>query len=452
MKPFRSFCALSILCSAGFLALPQSADAMGHGPALSIEHLNPGVTTVWLRLTNSATSANETIQMLGQFEMGGGQQIQVLSERPKQSNATTIELPWPSGSALAFIEGEAPVAGQLVAGRYNQGLYLLPPTEVLRLQQHAKNFVWPLSISDKHSVTATSAHERPNLPSPTPWQPRAVTKAEAVYPDINRVIQMLEVLTGDRSFLLNGKEVTITERGGADNRSLTQQYVMQTLNDLGVETKLVPYTYNGYNGSNVEGTLWGTDRTQFIIISAHMDSVRNKGADDDGSGTASLLETAHLLTKLGTLPVSVRFVGFDQEELGLIGSRAYAKQLNQDETVLGVVQADMIAYDGNNDDAYHTMDCNRPDSKPITRVVEEINANLELNLKKVTACTNRSDHASFWSKNIAATIISENFFGNDANPCYHQKCDLMNLVNKDYMLKLVTLHANTTLSLALSPK
>lgn len=451
MKPFRFLCAFSLLCSAGHLTLPQSAGAMGHGPAFSIEHLNRNVRTVWLHLTNSAVASNETLKMLGQFEMGGGHQIQVLSERPKQSNATLIELPWPSGSALAFIEGEAPVAGQLVAGRYNQGLYVLPPEEILRLQKNAMNFVWPLSVSDQHVVKASS-HERPNLPSPAPWQPRAVTKAEAVYPDLNRVMQTLEVLTGDRSFLLNGKEVTITERGSTDNRSLTQQYVMQTLGDLGIETKLVPYTYNGYTGANVEGTLWGTDRTQFIIISAHMDSVRNKGADDDGSGTASLLETAHLLTKLGTLPVSVRFVGFDQEELGLIGSRAYAKQLSQDETVLGVVQADMIAYDGNNDDAYHTMDCNRPDSKPITRVVEEINANLELNLKKVTACTNRSDHASFWSKNIAATIISENFFGNDSNPCYHQKCDLINLVNKEYMLKLVTLHANTTLSLALSPK
>jgi len=425
---------------------------MGHGPALSIEHFNPRTAPVWLRITKSDTVQTEDLKMLGQFEMGEGHQLQVLSQRPSSSSTPVIELPWSSGLVLAFIEGEAPVVGQLVAGRSNQGLYVLQPEEVARLQKNAKNFVWPISLQDEHIVKAGQAQERPNLPSPTPWQPRAVTKSEAVFPDMNRLMQILETLTGDRSFMLDGKEVTITERGSADNRGLTQRYVMQTLNDLGIETKLVPYTYNGYKGANVEGTLWGTDRTQFIIISAHMDSVRNKGADDDGSGTASFLETAHLLTKLGTLPVSVRFVGFDQEELGLIGSRAYANQLKEGETVLGVVQADMIAYDGNNDEAYHAMDCKRPDSKPITRVVEEVNANLELNLKKANACTNRSDHASFWSKNIAATIISENFFGNDANPCYHQKCDQVNLVNKSYMLKLVTLHANTTLSLALSPK
>lgn len=452
MRLFKSFCAFSILVPSVQLALPQVADAMGHGPALSIEHFNPQVTSVWLRITGSDKVQTENLSIIGQFELGGGQQLQVLNAQPVKADKSFIELPWPAGSSLAFVEGEAPVAGQLVAGRYNQGLYLVQPEEVVRLQMNAKNFVWPLSVLDEHRVKGETSQERPNLPSPTPWQPRAVTKSEAVYPDLSRLMQTLEVLTGDRSFMLDGKEVTITERGGPDNRSLTQRYVMQTLNDLGIETKLVPYTYNGYKGANVEGTLWGADRTQFIIISAHMDSVRNKGADDDGSGTASLIETAHLLTKLGTLPISIRFVGFDQEELGLIGSRAYANQLKDGESVLGVVQADMIGYDGNNDDAYHTMDCNRPDSKPITRVVEEINANLELNLKKVDACTNRSDHASFWSKNIAATIISENFFGKDANPCYHQKCDLINLVNKNYMLKLATLHANTTLSLALSPK
>jgi len=95
------------------------------------------------------------------------------------------------------------------------------------------------------------------------------------------------------------------------------------------------------------------------------------------------------------------------------------------------------------------MDCDRPDSKPITRVIEELNMNLELNMKKVAACTNRSDHASFWNKNIPATIISENFFGGDDNPCYHKQCDSINIINKEYMLRLATLQVNTALSLAL---
>lgn len=440
----------AIALTASF-TINHHASAMGHGPAVAIEHFNPKTSSVWLRIKRTQQPSNETLHLLGQFELGRGRQIQVLKERPRESSIPVIELPWPTGHSLAFVEGEAPIDGRLVAGSRQRGMYLLTANEATRLQREAMNFVWPVSLEDATLVESIT-QERPNQPLPPSWQPRAVTKAEAVQPDLARMMQMLETLTGDRTFTLEGKEVRITERGGNDNRALTQRYVLQTLSDLGIESKLVPYSYNSYKGANVEGTLWGADRSKFVLITGHMDSVRNKGADDDGSGTAGMLEAAHLLSKLGTLPVSIRFVGFDQEELGLIGSRAYVNQLNKAETILGVVQADMIAYDGNNDFAYHAMDCDRPDSKPITRVVEELNVNLELKLKKIEACTNRSDHASFWGKNIPATIVSENFFGNDANPCYHKQCDLMNIVNKEYMLRLATLQINTALSLALSAK
>lgn len=451
MRLCKSVLASSALVILSSFTATSAAHAMGHGPALAIQHFNPKSTTVWLRITSSNLPAKENLVVLGQFEMGAGRQIQVLSKRPLKSDGALIELPWPAGTALAFVEGQAPVEGRLVAGLRNRGMYLMSSSETTRLQREATNFVWPVALEDA-TMLESNTLERPNQPLPPAWQPRAVTKAEAVQPDLGRMMQMLETLTGDRSFMLEGKETRITERGGNENRSLTQQYVMQTMSDLGIETKLVPYSLSGYKGANVEGTLWGADRSKFVVISGHMDSVRNKGADDDGSGTVGMLEAAHLLSKLPTLPVSIRFVGFDQEELGLIGSRAYANQLSKDETVLGVVQADMIAYDGNNDFAYHTMDCDRADSKPITRVVEELNINLDLQLKKVAACTNRSDHASFWNKNIPATIISENFFGNDANPCYHKQCDQVNLVNKEYMLRLTTLQVNTALSLALSVK
>jgi hypothetical protein len=447
VSPLLVSCAFALATTS---VISDSALGMGHGPALSIQHFNSKMTPVWIRLADSGSSAGEQVPLIGQFEMGQGRSLQVLAKQPnRETSEVVIEVPWPAGKALAFVEGEAPVHGQLVAGQRNRGLYLMNAEETTRLQRDALNFVWPVSLEDA-SVSNHSPLERPNQPLPPAWQPRAVTKAEAVEPDLARMMQTLETLTGDRSFILDGKEVRISERGGEENRKLTQKYVMQTLSDLGIETKLVPYTSGGYKGANVEGTLWGTDRTRFVIISGHMDSVRNKGADDDGSGTVGMLESAHLLSKLRSLPVSIRFVGFDQEELGLIGSRAYANQLSKEEKVLGVVQADMIGYDSDNDFAYHTMDCDRPDSKPITRVVEELNSNLNLGLKRVAACTNRSDHASFWNKNIAATIISENFFGNDENPCYHRQCDLINLINKEYMRRLTTLQVNTALSLALS--
>lgn len=426
--------------------------AMGHGPMISIEHFNTQQKTVWLNIHSTQPLQTSSANKIAQFEMGGGRQLQVLKTRPSSTSGTLIEVPWPAGHALAFVEGHAPVDGRLVAGLKYRGLYLMKSEEAVRLQKDARNFVWPVSIEDAGYADFTSTTERgttPTQPLP-PWQPRAVSKSEALQPDLARLIQTLEVLTGDRSFILDGKEVRITERGGNENRALTQKFVIQSLQDAGIEAKLVPYTLGNYTGANVEGTLWGADRSRFIIVSGHMDSVRNRGADDDGSGTAGFIEAARLLATKGTLPVSIRFVGFDQEELGLIGSRAYVNQLKSEERILGVVQADMIGYDGNGDFAYHAMDCDRADSKPLTRVVDELNVNLSLGMKKVAACTNRSDHASFWNKNIPALILSENFFGGDNNPCYHQKCDSMDKINKDYLLRLASLQVNTALSLALS--
>ncbi|NBW81948.1 Zn-dependent exopeptidase M28 [bacterium] len=433
--------------------IPATGFAMGHGPLLSIEHFNSQPQTVWLKIQAHSRSGSQASGKIAQFEMGGGKQIQILKTRPESTvSEPVIEVPWPAGYTLAFVEGHAPTSGKLVAGLKYRGLYLMKSPEAVQLQKDARNFVWPVSMEDAVIANSSSTIERGTTPSQPlpPWQPRAVSKAEALQPDLGRITQTLDILSGERPFMLDGKEVRITERGGADNRVLTQKFVMQTLQDLGIEARLVPYTYSGYNGANVEGTLWGADRSRFIILSGHMDSVRNRGVDDDGSGTAGMLEAARLLAAKGTLPVSIRFVGFDQEELGLIGSRAYANQINSADRILGVVQADMIGYDSNGDLAYHAMDCDRPDSVPLTRVVDELNVNLSLGMKKVSACTNRSDHASFWNKNIPALILSENFFGGDSNPCYHQKCDLMDKINKDYLLKLASLQVNTTLSLALS--
>jgi hypothetical protein len=88
---------------------------------------------------------------------------------------------------------------------------------------------------------------------------------------------------------------------------------------------------------NVIGLLRGSDpvlKDTYVILSAHYDHIGltdagtdhiNNGANDNASGTASVIEVA---TALAALPVhpkrSILFVAFFGEELGLIGSRYYA--------------------------------------------------------------------------------------------------------------------------------
>jgi Zn-dependent M28 family amino/carboxypeptidase len=68
-----------------------------------------------------------------------------------------------------------------------------------------------------------------------------------------------------------------------------------------------------------------------VIVGAHLDSVpEGPGINDDGSGTATDLEVAVQMAKLGINPVNrVRFIWFAGEEQGLLGSTFYADQLTK---------------------------------------------------------------------------------------------------------------------------
>jgi hypothetical protein len=61
-----------------------------------------------------------------------------------------------------------------------------------------------------------------------------------------------------------------------------------------------------------------------IILSAHYDSWRGPGANDNASGVAVLLELARYYGALRPAPAApIRFVAFGAEELGMLGARAY---------------------------------------------------------------------------------------------------------------------------------
>ncbi|HSB00693.1 MAG TPA: M20/M25/M40 family metallo-hydrolase, partial [Anaerolineales bacterium] len=71
--------------------------------------------------------------------------------------------------------------------------------------------------------------------------------------------------------------------------------------------------------------------SQEIIVGAHYDSVQaGKGADDNASGVAVILEVAERLRNQET-PYTIRFILFGAEELGLQGSKNYVGQMLEDQ-------------------------------------------------------------------------------------------------------------------------
>ena len=107
--------------------------------------------------------------------------------------------------------------------------------------------------------------------------------------------------------------------------------------DATVSAHIPPPTATPVKVHNVVGVLRGSDpalRDTYVLVTAHYDHLGMRGtgegdhiyngANDDGSGTASVIEIANALAALPARPRrSIVFMTFYGEELGLVGSRYY---------------------------------------------------------------------------------------------------------------------------------
>jgi len=82
-------------------------------------------------------------------------------------------------------------------------------------------------------------------------------------------------------------------------------------------------------GTNIIGTQKGK-KPKTIIIGCHYDSVRGTpGADDNASGCAMTLDIARKL-KGRKMNHTIKYIFFDNEERGMVGSRYYARNMKDD--------------------------------------------------------------------------------------------------------------------------
>ena len=100
---------------------------------------------------------------------------------------------------------------------------------------------------------------------------------------------------------------------------------------------------------------------EMYIVSAHMDGIGwGEAANDDGSGTALVMELARIFSAPGVeTERSIRFALWNNEETGLNGARAYVEQRKNlqgiespkgsgkypEPTWVGVIQHDMLLWD-----------------------------------------------------------------------------------------------------------
>jgi Zn-dependent M28 family amino/carboxypeptidase len=214
-----------------------------------------------------------------------------------------------------------------------------------------------------------------------------------------------------------------------------------------------------------------TDRT--VVVGAHLDSVpEGPGINDNGSGTAAILETALQMARLKVKPTNrVRFAFWGAEESGLIGSEHYVanlsrQQLNDIELnlnfdMVGSPNYVRFVYDGDGSD---TPVKGPSGSDDIEDVFVDYFTSRGL-ATDPTAFDGRSDYGPFIAVGIPAgglftgaegikTPQQAAVYGGTAgvayDVCYHQACDTIKNVNTKAIDEMSDAIAHTVLVFAMN--
>ena len=194
------------------------------------------------------------------------------------------------------------------------------------------------------------------------------------------------------------------------------------------------------------------------MAGAHLDSVAaGPGINDNGSGSAAILETAEQLSKVKPRN-KLRFAWWGAEEAGLVGSTAYVNGLSQPEKdkIALYLNFDMVGspnhvffiYDGDDSDATGAG-AGPAGSAQIEKTFERYFASVGEPFKG-TDFTGRSDYGAFIANGIPSgglftgaegvkTAEEQALWGGTAgqqyDPCYHLACDTYDN-NNDHALNV----------------
>jgi len=238
--------------------------------------------------------------------------------------------------------------------------------------------------------------------------------------------------------------------------------VQQQFESLGMQVRRQEAQVSFVSLSNIIAEKPGTTRPEeIVLVAAHYDAFY-AGADDNTSGVAAMLEIARVLSGY-SFERTVRFVGFDGEELRMLGSDAYARQLPAQERIVATVVLDAIGYYDTRPGSQLSMpglpSPTQGDflgvihNEPSNALAVDVYAlNQALKLAKVLTLGSagdgfapalepllRSDHNAFWLRGRQALFFTDT--AAFRNPHYHRPTDTVDTLNPELFRKTVQLTA-----------
>lgn len=212
-----------------------------------------------------------------------------------------------------------------------------------------------------------------------------------------------------------------------------------------------PPAHNGAGASlptqNVFAVLPGSDpalRGQYVVVGAHFDHLGTstegaldpdargavrRGADDNASGTAAVLELARLFTASPTRR-SLLFVNFSGEEEGLLGSAYFVDHSPVPiDSIDAMVNFDMVGRLENDRLIVYGV----ATATELPALLDSANATTKLAIAAQGDGFGPSDHSSFYAKNIPVL-----HFFTDLHEDYHRASDTPEKINAGGEARVVT--------------
>ncbi|WP_413754649.1 M28 family peptidase [Streptomyces sp. R-74717] len=230
-------------------------------------------------------------------------------------------------------------------------------------------------------------------------------------------------------------------RAGSAGYTASVAYVKGKLEAAGYTVSEQTCTSCTYRGSNLIADWPGGPSDQTVMFGAHLDGVAaGPGINDNGSGSATLLENALALAQRNpTMTKHVRFAWWNGEEQGLQGSEYYVGRLTAAErsAIKAYYNFDMVA---STNAGYFINNVDSAASAPMKEYWDSLNLAPEENVEG----QGRSDDYSFQQGGIPtsgyATGASDakssaqatkwgGTAGRSYDSCYHQSCDTTSNIN-----------------------
>ena len=201
--------------------------------------------------------------------------------------------------------------------------------------------------------------------------------------------------------------------------------VRKARNVIGFLDNNAPYTI--VIGAHFDHLGYGEDGNSMIRTG---DLGIHNGADDNASGTSSMIELALLLKNSKSKQYNYLFIAFSAEELGLNGSKYFVENptvsLN---SINYMINMDMV---GRMNDSTKTITVGGYGTSPSWKPMMDAVKKKDFSIKVDSSGTGPSDHTSFYRKDIPVL-----FFFTGLHSDYHKPTDDADKINYVGMLKII---------------